>query len=557
MKTRRNALALVAWHLLCGASFAAADASFRGLNLPPTQGTTRDGAFFTGQYHYDYNPDQVGTLLEQAGFTAVRLAVNRETALNASALSRHKSYIDALGGRGIICMFDTSSAPGRSWPRDGRLTGRLEASADAWRSVHSVFAKYGSNVMYEIFNEPWGYQTDTQTYVSDMLQVVRLAGLPMDRVILAGLHGSSDVQSVARAGWPGYLAYHCYSFWLPDGQRTRANFAARIKQDIWGLSSRVFITEFGVGLDGLPEDVDEEELRHDIRRHPDRKTSTADWMSERPSSATPVHDVCKKYPKSRWCRNLPLDAAMVQRSPNVGADVAARLEGDGAAATPTAPQNSGAVAPTAAPRESETMAFLGGLRDALESLRSQHQGIRGLFHWHGWHNGDTWDFWDRANAKSSRMIQLIMLDMVEEGSKSIDEDTFLSQDFTQDMQVVSMVRAADLSPRPTSACPLECSATYCQPGSEHEIGGKHLTQQHCIHTCSVQYSGMRYCGAGDAYVGAGSIDCSACADPLVCSGLPCLLHRTPAIHVQPAALAQHLPGFLSRRNSVHRSSWAL
>merc|ERR1719473_1624951 len=52
----------------------------RGLNLPPTQATTRDGAFFPGLYQYEYHPDQVARATERAGFSSLRLAINVETA---------------------------------------------------------------------------------------------------------------------------------------------------------------------------------------------------------------------------------------------------------------------------------------------------------------------------------------------------------------------------------------------------------------------------------------------------------------------------------------------
>jgi len=546
MKLSRRTALVALFPVLLGATDPGSSSTvFRGLNLPPTQGVTRDGAFFTGQYSYEYDPAQVASLLGRAGFTAVRLAVNRETALNTTALLKHKAYIDSVGGRGIICMFDTSTVAGASWPRSGRLTGHLETSARAWANVHTVFASYSSNVMYEIFNEPWGYNADARAYLADMLSVIKLAGLPTERVILAGLYGSSDVQSVARAGWPGYLAYHCYSFWLPEGQRTRSRFAARIQQDIAGLSHRVFITEFGVGLDGLPEDVDAEDVRHDVRMHVDKSTATGDWLSERPTLAAPLHEACKRHPGSRWCKNLPPNALLAQDSPNLGADVVAQTGGSGATAAAAAP----AAKIGQGISDSETMAFLGGLRDALEALNGRGVGIRGLFHWHGWHNGDTWDFWDAANAKSSRLIQLIMADLGE-AAVSAGDDPFLAGDFVKDEQTVSMVRAHSLSPNPAAECPKECYAQFCQMGNEAEIGGKHLTQGRCTHVCSKHYNGMRYCGAGASYIGAGSIDCTSCARPLMCHGLPCLGSSMQLID-EAATTAQSQPktvaSLLSRR----------
>lgn len=113
----------------------------RGLNLPPTQGTTRDGAFFPGVYDYEYDPSQVSHVLRGSGFSALRLAVNIETAHNSTALLRHKAYIDAVGGRGILCMFDNSAPKGTTWPRTGRMTAKIHEAAAAWRSIHAVLAR--------------------------------------------------------------------------------------------------------------------------------------------------------------------------------------------------------------------------------------------------------------------------------------------------------------------------------------------------------------------------------------------------------------------------------
>jgi len=492
--------------LSCALSTRAID---KGLNLPPTQGTTRDGAFFPGLYQYEYDPDNVARAAHRAGFSALRLAVNVETANNVTALQKHKAYIDAVGGRGIICMFDTSSAPGGSWPRLGTVTGKVDKVAQAWRSVHSVFAPYGENVLYEIFNEPWGYKADAATYVSDMVNTVRLAGLPEDRVILAGLYGSADVQSVARAGWPGYLAYHVYVFWLPEGQRTQEHFSKRIQQDLAGLSSRVFITEFGVGLDGLKADIDADELNQDVIRYQDKKSVTSDWHAEQPGN-TDVKSICAKYPGNAWCKKF---FSLAQKpSANLGADVAARLGGD--AGTVAAPQS--------LVYQNETMAFLRGMRDALLTLKRQGAGVRGLYHWHGWHNGDTWDFWDAANARSSRMIQMMMMDQGEGAASTVsDTDPFLSEDLVQDEQQVHMMLARQLGPQSAAECPAECDAKHCQPGNAAEIGGKHLTGNFCTHMCSKHYGETRFCGVGAGYTEGDAIDCGGCAHPAMCLGLPC------------------------------------
>jgi len=498
----------------------------KGINLPVTQGTTRDGAFFPGLYQYDYQPDQVARAVNRAGFSSLRLAVNVESANNGKVLQKHKEYIDAAGGRGIICMFDTSLALGHSWPRTGNLTGKVDKVAQAWRNVHTVFAPYGENVLYEIFNEPWGYQNNAVAYVSDMVNVIQKAGLPENRAILAGLYGSADVQSVVRAGWKGYLAYHVYVFWLPEGKRTEKDFSERIQQDLAGLSSRVFITEFGVGLDGLKADIDKDELRQDVTRHVDQESVTSDWHIEQPAEMD-VKSICAKYPGNSWCKRFGL-----LQNPNVGADVAAQMGGDPGA---VAVKQSQAY-------QNDTMAFLRGMREALHTLKAKGSGVRGLYHWHGWHNGDTWDFWDAANARSSRMIQMMMMDQGEGTTPTaVGTDPYMSEDFVHDDGgSVHMMVARQLGPKSSAQCHEGCSAKLCYQGSEAQVGGKHLTGNFCTHNCSKLYGDKRFCGVGLGYQEGDAIDCGGCANPPMCSGLPCWAKVSSAEHAKR-------PTFLHRR----------
>jgi len=503
-------------------AFGAARTPDRGLNLPPTQGTTRDGAFFPGLYQYEYQPDYVAGSTSIAGFTALRLAVNVETALDMPSLQRHKSYLDAMGGRGVICMFDTSSANGTSWPRTGRITDKIDKVANAWHSVHSVFASYGDSVMYEIFNEPWGYGSNATDYLNDMASVISLAGLPSDRVILAGLYGSADVQSVAKAGWPGYLAYHTYVFWLPEGQRTAEAFAQKIQQDLAGLSSRVFITEFGVGLDDLGKDIEKYERDHELHSYNlNREAQVGDWHKERPEDYD-VNGICAQYPNNAWCKRHAQDRSTHSflQNPNVGADVAAHLD-----TVPQAKPQVPVIDPVAT-YHNDTNAFLKGMRDGLLAFKKQGLGVRGLYHWHGWHNSDAWDFWDAANAQSSRIIQMMMFDLGDGASFHADSDLFMADDFVRDDQVVHIAVAHQLTPETSVACPLECTAAHCENGNIAEIGGKamnwrHMVNQVCTFNASALFNGKRYCGAGDRYEAVGAIDCSGCARPARCGGLPC------------------------------------
>jgi hypothetical protein len=449
--------------------------------------------------------------------------------MDMQSLQRHKAYIDAAGGHGVICMFDMSAPPGTAWPRTGRATGNVDKLAQAWKNVHGVFASYGDKVMYEILNEPWGYKADAVTYLSDMRSIIQMAGLPENRTILAGLYGSADVQSVARAGWGGYLSYHVYSFWLPEGQKTWQRFSDRIRQDLAGLSSRVFITEFGVGLDRLDANIDRDDVKIEVMRHVDTESFTSDWQDEtgeehiraKTSDEADLKTICAKYPTNKWCHRVMHHHASFAQSGapnNVGADVAAHTAGGVEKQAEKALEV----------YQNETMGFLRGVRHALLKLKQEGHGINGLYHWHGWHNGDTWDFWDAQNARSSHMIQMIMSDLGE-STTSEHDDPFLSDDFMKDDgPQVHMLVARGLGPQPVADCPSACAAQTCQPGNPAQIGGKHLTDNVCTHTCSMPYNGMRYCGAGSGYQGPGTVDCGACARPAMCAGLPCWSEDRPA-----------------------------
>lgn len=515
-----------------------------GSNLPPTQGTSRDGAYFPGVYQYSYHPDQVKRAMASAGFSSIRLAINVESAHDPQTLQRHKSYIDALGGRGIICMFDTSLKPGTSTPRTGRITGKVNEVAQAWQNVHKVFRSYGGNVLYELFNEPWGYHTNADEYLTDMMSVIRIADLPVERVILDGLHGAADVQSVAQAGWSGYLGYHFYNFWLPAGQRTQKAFSQKLQEALAGLSSRVFITEFGANFDGIVADVDQDELRQDVARHSNFETIVSDWQNEYPRKT--LRSICDKHPGNKWCQTrstYPNVASLIQNTTSGGNATLAPLEaplmtnetaqvlkvmdkdGDGQVSEKEwldATADSEGTHAVNKPEiyQNETIAFLRGLREGLHELKKHGSPVRGLYHWHGWHNGDSWDFWDAKNARSSRMVQMIMADL-REGSTAKDADPFLSEDYVLDEQHVHMLRVLDLEPEKSADCPAECAAPTCQPGNHLEVGGKLLTDKVCTHNCSIPYNGIRYCGAGKLYQGAGVIQCGACAHPAMCAGLPC------------------------------------
>eukprot|EP00929_Paragymnodinium_shiwhaense_P097983 TRINITY_DN59545_c0_g1_i1.p1 TRINITY_DN59545_c0_g1~~TRINITY_DN59545_c0_g1_i1.p1 ORF type:complete len:368 (-),score=70.03 TRINITY_DN59545_c0_g1_i1:191-1294(-) len=211
-----------------------------GLNLPPTQGTSATGAFMPGVYPYDYSQQDLKNVMWW-GLQSVRLPVNIATAADSQAIAKLNDYVDAIEGWVMLCMFGTGAGHG---------TGRVddvEATAAAWKQLHEAF---GSNpkVKYELFNEPFGY-SDVASYYKDMTRIIQLAALPEDKCVIAGTSYSADVRAIVQMGWQGDLAYHFYPSWLVDGNRTQENFYAKIVRDLTGLSTRVWITEFGARLD--------------------------------------------------------------------------------------------------------------------------------------------------------------------------------------------------------------------------------------------------------------------------------------------------------------------
>lgn len=219
------------------------DTFYAGLNLPPTQGRSGTGAFHPGVYSYAYSQENVINI-KWHGFSAVRLPLNIPTVEDRLAMDTIKSYVDAIDGRAILCMFGTQEKG------DGHGTGRVDnvsATAFAWAKVHAIFADY-EHVKYELFNEPFGYSQISE-YYSDMRSLILKAGLPLGKCIMGGMGYSSDISAVAKAGWHGDLAYHFYPTWLKDGCRTQENFSNQIQAALANLSPRVWVTEFGARLD--------------------------------------------------------------------------------------------------------------------------------------------------------------------------------------------------------------------------------------------------------------------------------------------------------------------
>ena len=229
---------------------AAAPAAYRGLNLPSQHADTNQGNFLPGVFAYkSYSIDRI----RAANFTALRLGINVDTARDHATLKTLRGYVDALGTAAepgiLICMWDTLR-PNETGHGDG-LVNDVTEMTDAWRDAAAAFA--GTAVKFEIFNEPFGYNSTT-AYMSEMLTIVKGAGLPHDRVVLDGLGYADDVQSLAPY-WSGWLGFHLYPNWLPDGNRTQEGYSNLVQKRLRGVSKRTFVSEFGAALD-KPVDYD-------------------------------------------------------------------------------------------------------------------------------------------------------------------------------------------------------------------------------------------------------------------------------------------------------------
>ncbi|CAE7265442.1 unnamed protein product [Symbiodinium natans] len=215
----------------------------RGINLPATQGTSNAGNFLPGVYPFDYSAADLDKA-RQKGFDALRLPVNVSTADAPAALGSIRAYFDSFGGQGLLCFFEESSDP-QAAPHGSGCADVAAASA-TWMKAHAAFSDTG--VLYEIFNEPFGYKM-AEEYLHNMLLILHYAQLPVGRCVLDGFGYADDVQVLHRLGWQGYLAYHFYPNWLPEGQRTEQDYARKVSQDLAGIQDRTLITEFGAGLD--------------------------------------------------------------------------------------------------------------------------------------------------------------------------------------------------------------------------------------------------------------------------------------------------------------------
>lgn len=242
MPTLSTAAKAAAFALLATLS-PLASANDNGINFPPTQGTSGTGAFLPGVYTLNYTNTSIANAA--LVFNAARIPINVETANNPEALQKIKGYFDQINKNGIICMFDTLQGA-QTGHGDG-LPNDITAIANAWKKIHAVFSGY-PNVMYEIFNEPFGYNKNNPTaYVNEMKSIISQAGLPTGRCILDGMGYAADIKLTVQGGWTGYLGYHFYPNWSPS-DFTQSAYSNIVQNALAGNSTKTFITEFGANL---------------------------------------------------------------------------------------------------------------------------------------------------------------------------------------------------------------------------------------------------------------------------------------------------------------------
>lgn len=222
----------------------------RGLNLPSQHADTNQGNFLPVVFSYDsYDMSQI----QHANFSSVRLGINVQTAHHAPTLAKLRGYVEAFQSAAecdvLLCMWDTL-LPGQTGHGDG-LVNNVTAMGEAWKIAAEAFES--TQVKFEVFNEPFGYKTSSH-YLEEMSAIISIASLPRSRVVLDGLGYADDVQSVA-PHWPGWLAFHIYPNWLPNGQRTQENFSNLVQARLAGVSHRTYITEFGAALN-IPTDYE-------------------------------------------------------------------------------------------------------------------------------------------------------------------------------------------------------------------------------------------------------------------------------------------------------------
>ena len=218
-------------------------AALDGINFPPTQGSSGTGAFLPGIYNYSYTTTDIRN--SYPTFNSMRLPINVETANDTNSLEKLKSYINQFpGSNAIICMFDTLTGA-QTDHGDGRPNS-LTTMGAAWKKIHAVFSGY-SNVRYEIFNEPFGYNKNNPVgYVRDMKKIISLGGLPESKCILNGMGYADDINLVVTGGWTGDLAYHFYPSWSSDHSQEAYSNLAQAALGSWG--QKTWITEFGANL---------------------------------------------------------------------------------------------------------------------------------------------------------------------------------------------------------------------------------------------------------------------------------------------------------------------
>jgi hypothetical protein len=246
-------MAMTAWCCILTDADAAADAPstvIEGINLPPKQEPTGNGAFSSEALKNDYTQDEVqGAVHHKKG---IRIAVNPKTVSDETRWKNTRNMADwalQAGGFVVFCMWDSNA---HDVKHDGHGDGLVDDPAAAKQMWITVARAYQDNpkVFFEAFNEPFGYK-HPDDYVAKMKSIIpdnESIKIPHDRIILDGMGAAADVRSI-RTEWDGLLGYHVYPNWIGDASKQRQpNYSNVVQEALAGVAHRTFVTEFGANL---------------------------------------------------------------------------------------------------------------------------------------------------------------------------------------------------------------------------------------------------------------------------------------------------------------------
>jgi Cellulase (glycosyl hydrolase family 5) len=226
------------------------------------QGNSNCGAFSSEPLNNGYSQQQVeGAVHHRSG---LRIAVNPPTVFSEDAWAKTCNVVSWARNKGatvVLCMWGCNTNDSKKDGHGDGLVRDESAAREMWKRVGDTFGR-DNGVFFEAFNEPFGYN-NAQKYMTTMRHITQ--DLPPDRVVIDGLGYASDVQCIKDL-WPGLLGYHIYPNWLPPGKRKQSDYSSLMQSALYGVSHRVFVTEFGANVKRHEEDYNNSQsTSHDVQ----------------------------------------------------------------------------------------------------------------------------------------------------------------------------------------------------------------------------------------------------------------------------------------------------